>query len=565
MKKFLLMWVLMMAVVGICYGADNVTFEPDRTVRLGETFNVTVEVNNATNVSWIEIDLIYNTSILELIDITLIDNGTTASIQEIDIEDSEILLMWSSNNNPNGTFNLTNITFKAIGVGVVNITGIIRMSENGTLSAPTVIPATINVIAPDLTITNISVAPVPPFNQIYDQINVTVNVTITNNGTANATANFTVRLYENNLLIGQETVEGLNANEIRNVSLNWAPTSTGQITLRAVVDADNNITESNENNNIMERTVTVMPQPYIAINISPSTQEAYLRDTFTVNITLENTDNNRSIREIHGELTYDPRIITCIGINFSSDINSTDNNIDSDIETTEGRLIINITNQNISVSDIIIAQVTFKVLDNGTSDIELENITIRDTDGNPFSKIIPGSATVTVEPKIRLERGWNAISVPYVATLSSPTSLIVIYYDEGWKFVDETAENGCYKYPVYPLYGYYIYCSNDTCIINVTFEIGEYEMPTIRDVKHGWNLVGVNPAPQDRGGVRLEDFVGSVPSCKYIFRIDIPTLYDAENDEDAILYPYEAYWMFCRWDDKLSGRGWMYKYINNSE
>jgi hypothetical protein len=95
-----------------------------------------------------------------------------------------------------------------------------------------------------------------------------VNVTVKNNGTA-AAGSFEVKLYTDEELIGNATVAGLAANTTTGVKFEWKPegedvlgwtdtaegakitrNDTGKnYTLRAVVDEDNEVSESNEENN----------------------------------------------------------------------------------------------------------------------------------------------------------------------------------------------------------------------------------------------------------------------------------------------------------------------------
>ena len=97
-----------------------------------------------------------------------------------------------------------------------------------------------------------------------------VNVTVENNGTA-TTGSFEVKLYADDILIGNTTVDGLAANSTTDVKFKWKPegedvlgwldTAEGaKIThidtsknykLKAVVDEDNEVAESNEGNNIL--------------------------------------------------------------------------------------------------------------------------------------------------------------------------------------------------------------------------------------------------------------------------------------------------------------------------
>jgi len=151
---------------------------------------------------------------------------------------------------------------------------------------------------------------------------------------------------------------------------------------------------------------------------------------------------------------------------------------------------------------------------------------------------------------ITLKKGWNPISIPHRANVSfsDPEAVgsIITYYNDTWYN----------KSNLEPLYGYYIYCYNDT-YMNIKFITPEKPTaPPQRPVFKGWNLVGVNPGKNDINGVRLIDFVLPVEDS-WIMIIDLDgNVYDKnDNLSNILLHPYEVYWMYCKKDDILAGRG----------
>ena len=86
-----------------------------------------------------------------------------------------------------------------------------------------------------------------------------ISVTVKNNGLKGA-SNFAVKLYDNNKEVASNTVASLGAGASTVLNFNWTPTTTGSHTLKVVIDALKQVTESNENNNQMNKTVTVQKQ-----------------------------------------------------------------------------------------------------------------------------------------------------------------------------------------------------------------------------------------------------------------------------------------------------------------
>ncbi|MBW9222415.1 right-handed parallel beta-helix repeat-containing protein, partial [Methanothermococcus sp. SCGC AD-155-C09] len=150
---------------------------------------------------------------------------------------------------------------------------------------------------------------------------------------------------------------------------------------------------------------------------------------------------------------------------------------------------------------------------------------------------------------ITLKKGWNTLSIPHRANISfsNPETVgsIITYYDNKWHD----------KSNLEPLYGYYIYCNNDTQM-NVTYITIEPAAPPARPVFKGWNLVGVNPGKNDTNGVKLIDFILPVEDS-WIMILDPKNnnLY-TKNDyiSSTLLHPYDVYWMYNKENDILPGR-----------
>ncbi|AXI25096.1 hypothetical protein CFE53_02570 [Methanofervidicoccus sp. A16] len=150
---------------------------------------------------------------------------------------------------------------------------------------------------------------------------------------------------------------------------------------------------------------------------------------------------------------------------------------------------------------------------------------------------------------ITLNKGWNAISIPHRANISfsdpETVTSIITYYNNTWHN----------KTNLEPLYGYYIYCHNDTYMYIQYITPEKPTAPPVRDVYKGWNLVGVNPGKNDINGVRVIDFVLPVEDS-WIMILDLDGNLYTKNDNlfNVLLYPYEVYWMYCKEDDMLAGR-----------
>jgi hypothetical protein len=121
--------------------------------------------------------------------------------------------------------------------------------------------------APDLTIASLSIE---PSTNLQVGTSVTLKATVRNSGELPA-ANFIVRFFANDRQIGEQPITRLNGNSQAEVTLPWRVLG-GNYQIRAVVDADNTVAESNEGNNEASLPIN-LPAPDFAVtslNISPN-------------------------------------------------------------------------------------------------------------------------------------------------------------------------------------------------------------------------------------------------------------------------------------------------------
>jgi len=114
---------------------------------------------------------------------------------------------------------------------------------------------------PDLTVTEIET----PVNLRKDVIN-PISATVENIGSENATS-FVVTLETDSSIVDTTTVTSLNASENTTVEFLWTPSSTGGYTLNVTADANGEVTESDETNNILSQTETVLDTLTATVNV----------------------------------------------------------------------------------------------------------------------------------------------------------------------------------------------------------------------------------------------------------------------------------------------------------
>ena len=99
---------------------------------------------------------------------------------------------------------------------------------------------------------------------IYSGDTVNINVTVYNQGTVDSNAT-TLDVYVNSVNISTKNVPVINASSHQMFTVPWTPSSIGDYTIEAVVDSSNTNNESNEDNNVDTKYVSVVQK-----NISPS-------------------------------------------------------------------------------------------------------------------------------------------------------------------------------------------------------------------------------------------------------------------------------------------------------
>jgi len=212
-------------------------------------------------------------------------------------------LSWNTSNVPgNIVLTLSNET--------VNIDMKVQKSLNLSEGAYWfIISATPKAGKPNLNITDVSIG-----TPLY-RINTPINVTITNNGHLDTNKSFSVNLYADANKIGSITVDGLKIGESKTLTFNWTPEKIKEYTLVMVVDAENVVSEENEDDNKIVETVEVIEKP-IGMKVCPPTLTTNVDSTFTVNISLYDVDHRRPVMGVEGILTYDPQVLTCTNFTF---------------------------------------------------------------------------------------------------------------------------------------------------------------------------------------------------------------------------------------------------------
>ncbi|MFO7991444.1 MAG: CARDB domain-containing protein, partial [Thermoplasmata archaeon] len=139
-----------------------------------------------------------------------------------------------------------------------------------------------------------------------------LNLSVLNAGTENAT-NVKVNYYLNSVeasnLLGSDTISFLNMTETKVTSISWTPVSTGDYTIMAVADPDDDIPELNEMNNTANQTITVGNKADLVVNdVIVSDNEVMNGETVSVYATIGNlggTDvDNLNVSFYYDGMTY---------------------------------------------------------------------------------------------------------------------------------------------------------------------------------------------------------------------------------------------------------------------
>ncbi|AEH07583.1 cohesin domain-containing protein [Methanothermococcus okinawensis] len=273
-------------------------------------------------------------------------------------------------------------------------------------------------------------------------------------------------------------------------------------------------------------------------------------ETFNISLEVDDIPNCGGFETI---ITYNKSILNLTAITLSN----VSNNANLRMINTSSGLISLVWFSNLPNNNFKVATLTFKALNSGNGNISLQKTTICDSNGTKYSNIITKVTNYCIISRttIHLKKGWNAISLPHRnnITFDNPSNVveIITYYNNSWKL---NRENN-----LKVLYGYYIFCKNDT-IMNILYNSNsEPSNPPSRIVYPGYNLVGVNPAINDyenyNGKVKLSDYILSINNT-WIQILDLDGRIYTRNDNISNVYlePYKIYWLGMSKKDTLLGR-----------
>ncbi len=403
--RYLVTLLAVLSIIGVCY-AENISVEllpSSISKKVNDSFTLDLVIKNIpedTKCGGFDAKIYYNPNIINLTNINLSSISNNAALKNTVINNSDgwgyISLLWSSNE-PYGNFTIATLTFKTLNEGSTNISldEVAVSNTDGTKYSNVIVKnSTVSITSPkpDLIVENISLT-----NFITYQNN-TIPVIIKNIGEINATKKFNVSLYTDAKLIGSVEVSGLNVNESKTLYFTFAPTENNNYTVVAMVDSSNSIIESNESNNKYIMSIPSIEKP-ISLNLIPSNILTKTDETFTINITLNNITSDRPAKGIDGIIIYDSSTLTCEDFKFL--INSTENL--QNISYGNGNITFSIMGGVINTSTPI-AQITFKGLKVGTSNIYLNNVVVSDINGYKFNKVtINNNTSITIEgPNIKI-------------------------------------------------------------------------------------------------------------------------------------------------------------------
>jgi len=135
---------------------------------------------------------------------------------------------------------------------------------------------------PDLTVSNLQIPTNPTIGQTYP-----ITVTVSNLGQTDA-GTFSNKLYDGTTQIGEIILNSLTAGTNTPITFNWIPTTSGTHTLKIITDANNQITETNENNNQITQDTTVTTPPDLTISNIQTPSNPVTGQTYPITITITN-------------------------------------------------------------------------------------------------------------------------------------------------------------------------------------------------------------------------------------------------------------------------------------
>jgi cobaltochelatase CobN len=140
--------------------------------------------------------------------------------------------------------------------------------------------------------------------------NYEVQVKLANRGNF-ATGPFTVKLYDQSSLIGSQYIQNLNSNSVILKYFSWKPTFEGIHQIRAVIDANNEVKEVNENNNIIKDDVVVSKKPISDLTISnlKTPTKTYLNTSSNIYVQVKN-EGTSSAGSFHVKLYDNNKLVS---------------------------------------------------------------------------------------------------------------------------------------------------------------------------------------------------------------------------------------------------------------
>ncbi|MBU4222890.1 MAG: carboxypeptidase regulatory-like domain-containing protein [Euryarchaeota archaeon] len=157
----------------------------------------------------------------------------------------------------------------------------------------------------DLIVSNLEWTP----STFIDGQSVKFNVTIENIGIGNTTRGFYTRFLIDNASIGDKYTSGLASGTSANVALTWTA-APGEHKIKAIVDVNNNVAESNELNNSLEFSLTKVDQADLIVSSLTWTPSDFTEgQVVTFNAVIENAGYGNTTRGFYTRFLIDENYI----------------------------------------------------------------------------------------------------------------------------------------------------------------------------------------------------------------------------------------------------------------
>ncbi|RJR32759.1 MAG: hypothetical protein C4567_17965 [Deltaproteobacteria bacterium] len=251
---------------------------------------------------------------------------------------------------------------------------------------------------PDLTITALNLPA-----DVYKGSPVTVNATVYNSGKAGAES-FSVAIYvytgDSATLVDTKSVSSLAYGSGTDVDFTWTPAAAGQVTLKAIADSGNAITELNETNNELTKETTVTEKS--VMNISPADKTVTVGETFTLDVVVTPAV---VIAGAQFDLSFDPSVME---VTYVAEGNLLKQGVTSTyfqagvIDNPNGKLTGvagAITTPGAEVSGAgTFATVTFKAKAQGSTNLALSNVVVGNKAGQAVAVAVTGGSVAVTAP-----------------------------------------------------------------------------------------------------------------------------------------------------------------------